>query len=72
MALIYGDISILTILVNTIKKCEKAQTKHILELATKLWLLRVYRADEYVEVQHHPLIERMMGELSEQLELRSK
>ena len=45
VALIYGDISVLAVMIKAIKSCEKALTKHIIELVTKLWILKVYRSD---------------------------
>lgn len=37
----------------------------------QLWLLRVYRYDEFVDSEHHPLIENLMSDLCKELTVES-
>ena len=44
------------------------KNRDILEISTRLWLLRVYRDDEFVDMTHHSLLETLMEEDCKRLE----
>ena len=48
VAIIYGDIALLTIMKEGITQAKNAQNKNLLETATRLWLLTLYRNDEFI------------------------
>jgi hypothetical protein len=62
VALTYGDIAILTTMIEAIKQIKNPTNKHVFETATRLWLLSIYRKDEFVELKHHPLLESLISE----------
>ena len=65
--MIYGDIAMLTVMMEGITEAKNSANKHLLEVATRLWLLRIYRDDEFVEMTNHSLIESLMEEYCEEL-----
>ena len=67
VALTYGDLSILTTMLNSIKNCKNTPNKHVFETATRLWLLTLYRKDEFVDLKQHSLIERLISEETHKL-----
>lgn len=56
VAIIYGDIALLTVMKEGIAMAKNQANKNLLETATRLWLLSLYRNDEFVEMSHHALI----------------
>lgn len=48
VAIIYGDIALLTIMKEGITQAKNAENKNLLETATRLWLLTLYRNDEFI------------------------
>lgn len=62
VALTYGDIAILTTMIEAIKQVKNLTNKRVFETATRLWLLSIYRKDEFVELKHHPLLESLISE----------
>lgn len=61
VAIIYGDIALLTIMKEGITQAKNAENKNLLETATKLWLLTLYRSDEFIQMTHHSFIESLIG-----------
>lgn len=61
----------LTSMKEGIAQANNTANKELLETATKLWMLRVYRSDEFVEMTNHPLVEMLMEEFCYKLEKRS-
>ena len=45
VAMIYGDIAMLTVMIEGIAEAKNAQNKELLEIATRLWMLRIFRDD---------------------------
>jgi len=45
--------------------------RDVLETATRLWLLRSYRDDEFVDMTHHSLLETLIEENCKKLEAMS-
>jgi hypothetical protein len=62
VALTYGDLSVLTTLIDAIGQLKNAANKHVFETATRLWLLTIYRKDEFVDIKQHPLVESLISE----------
>jgi hypothetical protein len=62
VALTYGDLSILTTMLEAIEQCKNATNKHVMQTATRLWLLTIYRRDEFVDIKQHPLVEGLISE----------
>lgn len=71
VALTYGDLSILTTLIEAIGECKNATNKHVLETATRLWLLTLYRKDEFVDIKQHSLVESLISEQTHLLAVHS-
>jgi hypothetical protein len=68
VAVTFGDIALLTVMREGIAEVKNAQNRELLETVTRLWLLRLYRNDEFVDMVHHPLIEGLMDEDCSKLE----
>lgn len=45
VAMIYGDIAMLTVMQEGITLAKNPKNREVLETATRLWLLRIYRDD---------------------------
>lgn len=71
VALTYGDLSILTTMLEAISQSKNLTNKHILETSTRLWLLTIYRKDEFVDIKQHPLIESLISEQTHLLAVHS-
>lgn len=71
VALTYGDLSILTTMIDAISKCKNAANKYVFETATRLWLLSLYRKDEFVDIKQHSLIERLISQETHKLSVYS-
>lgn len=56
VALTYGDLAMLTTMIEAIGHCKYPANKTVLEISTRLWMLTLYRKDEFVELKHHPLL----------------
>lgn len=56
VALTYGDLSILTVMLDAISQCKNPTNKHLMEVSTRLWLLTIYRKDEFVDIKQHSLV----------------
>ncbi len=66
IALTFGDLYYLD---NALKKLKNFSSTNqtIMKKIIQLWLLRVYRYDEFVDSEHHPLIEDLMASLCKEL-----
>ena len=67
IALIYSDICNLSTMIKAIQISKNSNNKALITLCTRLWLLSVYRKDEFIDANHYPLIERLISELSHEL-----
>lgn len=61
VGIIYGDIALLAVMIDGIAQAKNPRNKDLLETAARLWLLSIYRRDEFVEMTHHPLIEGLIA-----------
>jgi len=52
----YGDIALLTVMREGIALAKNPANRDLLETSLRLWLLMVYRKDEYIDMTHHSLI----------------
>lgn len=69
VALIYSDICNLGTMAKTITASKNNNNRSLLILCTRLWILSLYRKDQFIDADCYPLIERLISELS--LELAS-
>ena len=56
IAMTYGDIALLTVMREGIALAKNPANRELLETSLRLWLLIVYRKDEYIDMTHHSLI----------------
>lgn len=61
VAITYGNIAIFTIMREGIALAKNPANRELLETALRLWLLTIYRKDEYIDLAHHSLIESLIG-----------
>jgi len=71
VAMIYGDIAMLDVMKEGIAMAKNPLNRDVLETATRLWLLRSYRDDEFVDMTHHSLLETLIEENCKKLEAMS-
>jgi hypothetical protein len=69
--MIYGDIAMLDVMKEGIAMAKNPKNRDVLETATRLWLLRIYRNDEFVDMAHYPLLETLIEEDCNKLESMS-
>lgn len=66
IALTFGDLYYLDTALNKMKEFSP-HNQTILKKMITLWMLKVYRYDEFVDSEHHPLIEDLMAKICKEL-----